>query len=82
MSYMAPSPAHRDAWKSLNLTHGDISGGNILVYPRIGELEGKRIIMWQGVLGDWELAIDSREMKRRRREKVVSNLFTHGNRLG
>ena len=66
----------------MNLTHGDISGGNILVYPRIAEFEGKRIIKWEGILGDWELAIDTREMKRRRRERGVSDLFTHGNRLG
>ena len=74
MSYFASLPAHRDAWKFLHLIHRDVSGGNILIYPRIDDTGGKREIVWTGILGDWELAKDTRVLKQTQPERTVSDL--------
>ena len=39
------------------LLHRDISGGNILIYPRVKLNEdGVNAMTWCGILSDWELA--------------------------
>ena len=52
----ARSLAHRDAYEKFGLLHRDISTGNILILPRIVENNGKKIVLWHGLLTDWELA--------------------------
>ncbi|KAI0660024.1 hypothetical protein C8Q70DRAFT_932949 [Cubamyces menziesii] len=47
---------HRDAYEKFGLLHRDISTGNILILPRIVEKNGKKIVLWHGLLTDWELA--------------------------
>ncbi|KAM5541094.1 hypothetical protein V8D89_005227 [Ganoderma adspersum] len=37
--------------------HRDISGGNILIYPRVTRNEdGTHAMVWRGILSDWELS--------------------------
>ncbi|KAI0660014.1 hypothetical protein C8Q70DRAFT_1063150 [Cubamyces menziesii] len=47
---------HRDAYERFGLLHRDISTGNILILPRIDEIEEKHTVAWHGLLTDWELA--------------------------
>ncbi|PIL32448.1 hypothetical protein GSI_05150 [Ganoderma sinense ZZ0214-1] len=48
--------AHQQAYK-LGILHRDISAGNILVYPRVENLQdGRRVLRWVGLLTDWELS--------------------------
>ncbi|KAH9925620.1 uncharacterized protein BXZ73DRAFT_49814, partial [Epithele typhae] len=47
--------AHRDAFKAGETLHRDISGGNIIVYPRV-QVVKSRLLLWIGLLTDWELA--------------------------
>ncbi|KAI0739851.1 hypothetical protein C8Q80DRAFT_1200609 [Daedaleopsis nitida] len=48
--------AHYLATKE-DVLHRDISGGNILIYPRvICTADGSRWLWWKGVLTDWELS--------------------------
>ncbi|KAI0631751.1 hypothetical protein C8Q77DRAFT_158005 [Trametes polyzona] len=50
--------AHKDAVDKAKIMHRDISGGNILIYPRVTSLEGseKKSVAWGGLLADWELS--------------------------
>ncbi|OJT13251.1 hypothetical protein TRAPUB_10186 [Trametes pubescens] len=50
--------AHRDAMKLAKIVHRDISGGNILILPKILYIPAlkKKIVKWSGVLADWELS--------------------------
>ncbi|KAI0631755.1 hypothetical protein C8Q77DRAFT_1177749 [Trametes polyzona] len=50
--------AHKDAVEKAKIMHRDISGGNILIYPRIMLLEGcdTTRVLWRGLLADWELS--------------------------
>ncbi|KAI1786103.1 hypothetical protein LXA43DRAFT_1035102 [Ganoderma leucocontextum] len=46
------------------LLHCDISGGNIMIYPKIRQdKEGTNPLVWTGILSDWELSkpVDSLE---------------------
>ena len=70
--------AHRGAWKELHMIHRDISGGNILIYPRIVNDGRKRLLVWQGILGDWELAKDVRVLRQTQPERTVSGGCTPG----
>ena len=74
MSYLQLPPAHKDAWTLLHLVHRDISGGNILIYPRIVCTAGRRVLVWVGILADWELAKDKRVLKQRQLDRIVSGL--------
>ena len=56
----------------MHLLHRDVSGGNILIFPKIDVIEGKRVLMWIGILADWELAKDTRVLKKRQPERTVS----------
>ncbi|KAI0333442.1 hypothetical protein GY45DRAFT_1244915 [Cubamyces sp. BRFM 1775] len=48
---------HSRAWKEYGILHGDISEGNILICPTITRRkDGKGIVVWHGMLIDWELA--------------------------
>ncbi|KAI0764268.1 hypothetical protein BD413DRAFT_197385 [Trametes elegans] len=47
---------HRDAYVHFGLLHRDISAGNMMILPRIEELDGKKRVTWRGVPIDWELA--------------------------
>ena len=57
----------------MHLLHRDVSGGNILIFPRIVVVPGKRVLMWNGILADWELAKDTRVLKKRQPERTVSH---------
>ena len=57
----------------MHLLHRDVSGGNILIFPKIDVIEGKRVLMWNGILADWELAKDTRVLKKRQPERTVSH---------
>ena len=49
--------AHSRAWKEYGILHGDISEGNILICPTISKKkDGKEVVVWHGMLIDWELA--------------------------
>nr|VWO99842.1 Swi1p [Ganoderma boninense] len=48
--------AHQQAY-NLGILHRDISAGNILVWPRVENLQdGRRVLRWVGLLTDWELS--------------------------
>ena len=64
------------------LLHCDVSGGNIFIYPQIVDTGGERVLMWMGILGDWELAKDTRVLKQTQPERTVSHLWGHNNVLG
>ncbi|KAI0327851.1 hypothetical protein GY45DRAFT_1307842 [Cubamyces sp. BRFM 1775] len=49
--------AHRDAVTKADIMHRDISGGNILIFPRPAIDPNQRSMMrWGGLLVDWELS--------------------------
>ncbi|KAI0631767.1 hypothetical protein C8Q77DRAFT_1211054 [Trametes polyzona] len=50
--------AHKDAVNKAKIMHRDISGGNILIYPRATSFgnSGKKHVAWRGLLADWELS--------------------------
>ncbi|KAL1942167.1 hypothetical protein VTO73DRAFT_6231 [Trametes versicolor] len=50
--------AHRDAMRNAKIIHRDVSGGNMLILPRILYIPAlkKKVIKWSGVLADWELS--------------------------
>ncbi|RPD68728.1 hypothetical protein L226DRAFT_563783 [Lentinus tigrinus ALCF2SS1-7] len=54
--------AHRGAFEHLSLLHGDISGGNMLIYPRIDKVGGRYALRLRGILADWEMARPASEM--------------------
>ena len=56
------------------MLHRDVSGGNILIFPKIVVIKSKRKLMWKGILADWELAKDTRVLKKRQPERTVSSL--------
>ncbi|KAH9889981.1 hypothetical protein C8Q73DRAFT_667689 [Cubamyces lactineus] len=62
--------AHRQA-ANVGILHRDISGGNILIYPRIVKDKGKKrkIVAMKGLLTDWELSKDVKVTGRRRRAR-------------
>ncbi|KAH9925613.1 uncharacterized protein BXZ73DRAFT_49827, partial [Epithele typhae] len=53
--------AHSVAFRKCDILHRDVSGGNILIFPRVvvdkpdGGSETRRLL-WKGALIDWELA--------------------------
>ncbi|KAH9946077.1 uncharacterized protein BXZ73DRAFT_37541, partial [Epithele typhae] len=47
--------AHSSAIKA-NILHRDISGGNIIIVPRVINNHRFRRLVWEGMLIDWELA--------------------------
>lgn len=55
--------AHARAYKEYGLLHGDISPGNILINPVATWKDGKEVIVWHGMLIDWELAQSVRESR-------------------
>ncbi|KAI0631757.1 hypothetical protein C8Q77DRAFT_158188 [Trametes polyzona] len=50
--------AHEDAVNKAKIMHRDISGGNILIFPRALSFgnSGKKHVAWRGLLADWELS--------------------------
>ncbi|RPD53566.1 hypothetical protein L227DRAFT_513023 [Lentinus tigrinus ALCF2SS1-6] len=54
--------AHRGAFEHLSLLHGDISGGNMLIYRRIDKVGGRYALRLRGILVDWEMARPASEM--------------------
>ncbi|OJT06760.1 hypothetical protein TRAPUB_2397, partial [Trametes pubescens] len=50
--------AHQEAVEKANIIHRDISGGNILIFPKVAhDLEaGTKGLNWSGLLTDWELS--------------------------
>ncbi|KAI0660068.1 hypothetical protein C8Q70DRAFT_1132735 [Cubamyces menziesii] len=51
--------AHRDAVTKTNIMHRDVSGGNILIFPRPvndPSLGSMHMMRWGGLLVDWELS--------------------------
>ncbi|KAI0666154.1 hypothetical protein C8Q78DRAFT_984862 [Trametes maxima] len=61
---------HARAYKEYGILHGDISDGNILICPSIIQKDGREVVVWNGMLIDWELARfvsqDGRPLKRHR----------------
>ena len=56
--------------------HRDISGGNILIYPRLvyDEAQGCTVVEWRGLLTDWEMSksiIWSPSLGKRQPERTV-----------
>ena len=65
--------AHYNAWEHLSILHRDISGGNVLIYPRVVELEdGGFKIEFAGILADWEMAKDPSITDPHQCERMVS----------
>ncbi|KAJ8453464.1 hypothetical protein ONZ51_g13584 [Trametes cubensis] len=63
--------AHKQAAKA-GILHRDISGGNILIYPKIvkdPDNPGCNIVMMNGLLTDWELSKDIKVKGRARRAR-------------
>ncbi|KAI0328900.1 hypothetical protein GY45DRAFT_1337846 [Cubamyces sp. BRFM 1775] len=62
--------AHRQA-ATVGILHRDISGGNILIYPRVVEDKEKRrkTVALKGILTDWELSKDVKVKGRPRRAR-------------
>ncbi|KAI0688438.1 hypothetical protein C8T65DRAFT_119812 [Cerioporus squamosus] len=49
--------AHADAVNNADILHRDVSGGNILICPTVVlDTDGKRRVVWKGMLTDWELS--------------------------
>ncbi|RPD57569.1 hypothetical protein L227DRAFT_551932 [Lentinus tigrinus ALCF2SS1-6] len=49
--------AHYNAYEKLSLLHRDVSGGNVLIYPRLVKTaDGRFKIAFTGILADWEMA--------------------------
>ncbi|RPD57566.1 hypothetical protein L226DRAFT_481758 [Lentinus tigrinus ALCF2SS1-7] len=49
--------AHYNAYEKLSLLHRDVSGGNVLIYPRlVKNAKGGFMIAFTGILADWEMA--------------------------
>ncbi|RPD63382.1 hypothetical protein L227DRAFT_387575 [Lentinus tigrinus ALCF2SS1-6] len=48
--------AHAQAYDRCGYIHRDVSAGNILILPTIRQHGNKRVVYWQGILADWELA--------------------------
>ncbi|CDO77506.1 hypothetical protein BN946_scf184912.g5 [Trametes cinnabarina] len=48
--------AHGHAYSRKGLLHRDISAGNVLIYPKVVDVNGKVSEQWVGLLADWELA--------------------------
>ncbi|PIL32453.1 hypothetical protein GSI_05155 [Ganoderma sinense ZZ0214-1] len=57
--------AHEQAYK-LNILHRDISAGNIIIYPKVEIINGKRSLRWVGLLTDWEMSKRTDQSPRRR----------------
>ena len=49
---------HGEAYELCGYLHRDVSAGNILILPMIGPTtkSGGFLVLWSGVLSDWELA--------------------------
>ena len=45
-----------------------------MIYPRIVDFRGKRVLIWEGILADWELAKDARTLKQTQRKRTVSGV--------
>ncbi|KAI0662207.1 hypothetical protein C8Q70DRAFT_963679 [Cubamyces menziesii] len=61
--------AHEQAAK-LGILHRDISGGNILIYPRVDEgRNGDKVVSMNGLLTDWELSKDIKSTGQPRRAR-------------
>ena len=52
------SSAHHDAavHPKVGRLHRDVSGGNVLMYPRVQEDNGTYYLKWTGLLADWEMS--------------------------
>ena len=50
--------AHRQAatLPAIPVLHRDISGGNILIVPRVYENDKGAFVVWLGLLTDWEMS--------------------------
>ena len=53
--------AHEQAVKRCGVVHGDVSPGNLLIFPCAryhDDAKTKYVVAWIGVLSDWEMAKD------------------------
>ncbi len=65
--------AHYQAYDKLSLLHRDVSGGNVLIYPRISKMQdGRYRIVFTGLLADWEMAKSIDVTDPRQPERTVS----------
>lgn len=49
--------AHDEAMTKAKIVHRDVSGGNILIFPKAAHLpNGNMAVKWKGLLADWELS--------------------------
>ena len=55
-AFTQSSPAHHEAatLPAIPVLHRDISGGNILILPRVSK--DSNVIEWSGLLTDWEMS--------------------------
>ena len=65
-------PAHYQAavHPEVGRLHRDVSGGNVLMYPRVHEVNGSYYLRWTGLLADWEMSkrIPTEPGKRQQRQ--------------
>ncbi|TBU40238.1 hypothetical protein BD309DRAFT_927506 [Dichomitus squalens] len=47
---------HGQVFEKLNILHRDISDSNILIHPKVIEGDGGLLIVWKGILADWEIS--------------------------
>ncbi|TBU40239.1 hypothetical protein BD309DRAFT_927514 [Dichomitus squalens] len=61
------------------LLHCDVSGGNILIYPKILRVLGGQIptVVWTGVLTDWELSISSDSCEMASKTTLANRMGTY-----
>ena len=69
--------AHFDACEKLGILHRDISNGNILMYPKVRNINRKRALVWRGILADWEVAKDLRAPPKRHQPQRTVRLHSH-----
>ncbi|RDX46913.1 hypothetical protein OH76DRAFT_1385925 [Lentinus brumalis] len=63
--------AHYNAYQKLLLLHRDISGGNVLIYPRLVETsDGRFKVEYTGILADWEMAKETTVLDPRQPERT------------
>ncbi|KAI0808302.1 hypothetical protein C8Q74DRAFT_1363698 [Fomes fomentarius] len=68
--------AHRAAYEKCSTIHRDISVGNILILPVVYTLkDGRKVVFFTGVLGDWELAKDVTVRGARQPERTATWQF-------
>ncbi|TBU23667.1 hypothetical protein BD311DRAFT_791495 [Dichomitus squalens] len=66
---------HQEAYR-LDIIHHDISAGNLLLYPKVEDRDGRRVLRWVGLLTGWEFSekIDEPRLGRQAERPAVELL--------